>query len=182
MLLLIPGLLTLFLGVRAHYRTVAREVATAAPLDAKSLEPPVVLLPIRGWSAITRKALRFALKLSPQVYALHVADDEKMMTDLEDSWEQRVREPAIAAGLPPPKLIVTYSPYRKLYGPLKQVVSDLQRAHPGRDLAVIVPEMVTTRWYHMLLHNQTAAVIKAYLLFSGFRRVVVIAVPWYLCE
>jgi len=56
----------------------------------------------------------------------------------------------------------------------------LQRAYPNRDVAVIVPELVSTRWYHYLLHNQTAAVIKAYLLFSGFRRVVVINVPWYL--
>jgi amino acid transporter len=180
MILLIPALLALFVGVRAHYRAVAREVATAAPLDAANLEPPLVLLPIRGWSAITRKALRFALKISPDVYALHVADDEETMADLEDTWEQRVREPAAAAGLPAPKLFVIYSPYRKLYGPLIQVVSDLQRAHPGRDLAVIVPEMVATRWYHYLLHNQTAAIIKAYLLFSGFRRVVVINVPWYL--
>ena len=51
-----------------------------------------------------------------------------------------------------------------------------------RDLAVIVPELVSTRWYHYLLHNQTATVIKAYLLFSGFRRVVVINVPWYLAK
>ena len=42
------------------------------------------------------------------------------------------------------------------------------------------PELVSTRWYHYVLHNQTAAVIKAYLLFSGFRRVVIINVPWYL--
>ena len=102
------------------------------------------------------------------------------MEELEGTWEQRVREPATAAGLPAPKLIVLYSPYRKLFSPLKQVVTDLQRAQPGRDLAVIVPELVATRWYHYVLHNQTAAVIKAYLLFSGFRRVVVINVPWYL--
>jgi amino acid transporter len=180
MILLIPALLALFLGVRAHYRAVAREVATAAPLDATALDPPVVLLPIRGWSAITRKALRFALKISPEIYALHVADDEGTMAELEDTWEQRVREPATAAGLAAPKLIIIYSPYRKLYAPLKQVVGDLQRAHPCRDVAVIVPELVATRWYHYLLHNQTAALIKAYLLFSGFRRVVVINVPWYL--
>jgi hypothetical protein len=180
MILLIPALLAIFAGVRAHYRSVAQEVATAAPLDAKALQPPLVLLPIRGWSGITRKALRFALKISPDVYALHVADDESRMAELEDTWEQRVREPAAEAGLPPPKLFVIYSPYRKMHAPLLQVVEDLQRAHPGRDLAVIVPEMVPTRWYHYLLHNQTAAVIKAYLLFSGFRRVVVINVPWYL--
>ena len=62
------------------------------------------------------------------------------------------------------------------------VVADLQRAHPGRDIAVIVPELVATKWYHYLLHNQTAAIIKAYLLFSGLRRVVVVSVPWYLTD
>ena len=40
MILLIPALLVLFLGVRGHYRAVAREVATAEPLDATALEPP----------------------------------------------------------------------------------------------------------------------------------------------
>jgi len=182
MILLIPALLVLFLGVRGHYRAVAREVANCAPLDAGALQPPMVLLPIRGWSAITRKALRFGLKISPDIYALHVADDEETMVDLEDTWEERVQKPAAAAGFPPPKLIVIYSPYRNMYAPLIQVVSDLQRAYPNRDLAVIVPELVATRWYHYLLHNQTAALIKAYLLFSGFRRVVVINVPWYLCS
>jgi amino acid transporter len=181
-ILLIPCLVFLFLSVRSHYRYVGREVATAAPLDACGLEPLVVLLPIRGWSAITRKALRLAMKISPNIYALHVADDEDTMADLEDTWEQRVRDPATAAGVAPPKLIIIYSPYRKLFGPLKQVVTDLQKAHPNRDLAVMVPELVPTRWYHFLLHNQTASVIKAYLLFSGFRRVVVINVPWYLSE
>ncbi len=180
MILLIPGLLLLFTRVHAHYQSVAREVATNVPLDAEGLEPPLVLLPVRGWSAITRKALRFALKISPEVYALHVADDEGAMVALEDGWNRNVREPSQAAHVDPPKLIVVYSPYRRLYAPLKQVVSDLQKAHPGRDIAVIVPELVATRWYHYILHNQTAALIKAYLLLSGFRRVVVINVPWYL--
>ena len=181
-IVLIPATMALFLGIRSHYRYVGRDVATTAPLDAKGLEPLVVLLPIRGWSAVTRKALRLGLKISPLIYALHVADDAETMDELEATWEERVRKPAVEAGLAPPKLIIIYSPYRKLFGPLKQTVADLQRAHPDRDLAVMVPELVSTRWYHYLLHNQTAALIKAYLLFSGFRRVVVINVPWYLSE
>ncbi len=182
MIVLIPAVLALFLSVRSHYRAVSRDVSSTAPLDAKNIEPPVVLLPIRGWSGITRKALRFALKISPDIYALHVADDADVMAELEDTWIERVQEPATAAGFPPPKLIIIFSPYRKLYAPLKQAVSDLQRKHPGRDIAVIVPELVPTRWYHLLLHNHAAAVIKAYLLFSGYRRVFVINVPWYLSE
>ena len=52
------------------------------------LKPPVVLLPIRGWSAITRKALRFALSISPEIYALHIAGDEQTMVALEEGWER----------------------------------------------------------------------------------------------
>ncbi len=180
--LLIPTILAVFVGVRAHYRTVGREVGTDAPLDATHLEPPVALLPIRGWSAITRQALRIAMKITPDVYALHIAGDEQAVLDLEDTWAQRVRQPAIEAGATPPRLFVIFSPFRQIYGPLIQVVNDIQKAHPGRDVAVIVPELVATRWYHYLLHNQTAAIIKAYLLFSGLRRVVVVSVPWYLAE
>jgi amino acid transporter len=180
--LLVPALLVMFAGVHAHYRTLAREVTNDAPLDASGLKPPIALLPIRGWSAITRKALRIAMKISPEVYALHIAGDEQTVLDLEDTWAQRVRQPAQEAGVPAPQLIVIFSPFRQLYGPLMQVVADLQRAHPGRDLAVIVPELVATKWYHYILHNQTAAVIKAYLLFSGLRRVIVVNVPWYLSD
>jgi hypothetical protein len=180
--LLIPVLLAVFTSVRAHYLTVGREVRSDAPLDAAHLEPPIALLPIRGWSAITRKALRIALKLTPDVYALHIAGDEQAVLDLEDTWQQRVRQPAIEAGVAAPRLIVIFSPFRQLYRPLLDVVTDLQRSHPGRDIAVIVPELVATKWYHYILHNQTAAIIKAYLLFSGLRRVVVVSVPWYLAD
>jgi amino acid transporter len=180
--LLIPGLLGMFAFVRTHYRAVGRELGTDAPLDAGALEPPVVLVPIRGWSAITRKAMRFALKLSPDVYALHVAGEGRGVLDLEDAWARLVREPALAEGLPAPKLIVIFSPFRRLYAPLVQTVRDIQHAHPKRDVAVIVPELVGTRWYHYLLHNQTSAVIKGYLRFSGFRRVAVVSLPWYLAE
>jgi hypothetical protein len=178
--LLVPAVLALFTGVRSHYRAVGRQVSTDEPLDAGGLERPVVLLPLRGWSAITRKALRFALEISPEVYALHIAGDERAVLDLEDRWARNVREPALAAGLTPPRLIVVFSPFRRLYGPLIQAVTDIQHAHPDRDIAVIVPELVGTRWYHYILHNQTAAVMKGYLRFSGFRRVAVVSLPWYL--
>jgi len=180
MILLVPGLLLLFHGVHAHYVAVGRELASDQPLETRDLEPPVVLLPIRGWSAITRKALRLALEVSPEIYALHIAGDENSMVALEDGWERLVRQPAKEANLPPPKLIVIYSPFRQIYSPLKQVVADLQRAHPEREIAVFIPELIGTRWYHYILHNQTGTVIEAYLRLSGLRRVIVVNVPWYL--
>lgn len=180
MILLIPGLLVVFYSVRRHYRKVGREVASTEPLDAAGLKPPVVLLPIRGWSVITRKALRFALSISHEIYTLHIAGDEQAMVALEEGWERLVREPASKANVPAPKLIIVYSPYRQMYKPLIDVVSDLKKSHADRDIAVIIPEMIGTRWYHYVLHNQTAAVMVAYLRLSGFQKVVVINVPWYL--
>jgi amino acid transporter len=182
MILLIPALLTLFTGVHRHYQSIGRQVATTEPLDLHDLKPPVVLLPVRGWSVITRRALRFALEISPDVFALHIAGDENAMAALEDRWRSLAMEPAKSAGRPTPKLVVVYSPYRRLYAPLKDAVTDLRRAHPDRDIAVIVPELIGTRWYHYLLHNQTGVLFEAYLRLSGFHRVVVINVPWYLAE
>ena len=61
-------------------------------------------------------------------------------------------------------------------------VGELERTHPDRLVAVIVPELVERRWYHYFLHNQTATLIKGYLYFSGMRHVVVINVPWYATD
>ena len=182
MLLLIPALLLLFTSVHRHYQSVARQVASSEPLDLQGLKPAVVLLPVRGWSVITRRAMRFALELSPDIYALHIAGDENAMAALEDGWKTLVMEPAKAARRPAPKLIVVYSPYRRLYSPLKEALTELRHAHPDRDIAVIIPELIGTRWYHYVLHNQTGVLIEAYLRLSGFRRVIVINVPWYLSE
>ena len=182
MMFLIPGLLALFYSVHRHYQTVARRVASSEPVDVENLKPPLVLLPVRGWSAITRRAMRFAMELSPEVFALHIAGDENAMAALEDGWKTLVVEPALAVHRPAPKLIVVYSPYRRLYAPLKEVVTDLKHAHPDRDIAVIIPELIGNRWYHFILHNQTGVLIEAYLRLSGFRRVVVINVPWYIAE
>ena len=71
--------LFVFYEVRTHYRAIGRELASNDPVDALDLVPPVVLLPMRGWSVISRKALRFALKISHEIYALHIAGDEQTM-------------------------------------------------------------------------------------------------------
>jgi amino acid transporter len=179
-LVLIPAMLALFVGVRGHYQAVARELACDEPLNATNLKPPLVLLLIRDWNRVTRKALRFAMKISPDVFALHVAADEAEALDAREQWALRVVYPTQEAGVPPPHLVVVPSPYRRLYAPLMDYLAELDREHPDRAIAVIIPELIERHWYHYFLHNQTAAFLKGYLYFSGFQRVVVINVPWYV--
>ena len=53
---------------------------------------------------------------------------------------------------------------------------------PEAALAVVIPKLVERHWFHHLLHNKRASVLKALLLLRGNERIVVINVPWYLDE
>ncbi len=180
--LIIPSLLLLFYAIRRHYRSISEQVATDEPLDAGHIRPPIVVLPIRGWTRITRKALRFSLKISDEVHAVHVSSDEERNQKLIEGWPRFVDEPSRAADRPAPDLTILPSPYRRLYMPLVGYVGRLTEENPHRQVAVIIPELVEAKWWQYFLHNQSATVMKAFLLFSGLKRVVVISIPWYLKE
>ena len=174
-LLLIPSAVLIFTGVKRHYESVATQIASSQPLEVSDLEPPLVIVPIKNWDSIARKALRFAMKLSPNVHAVHVQAGESP-SDLEVNWDARVVQPALAAQKVAPKLIELPSPYRSLFGPLLGYIGGLE----NRQIAVIVPELVEHRPFHYWLHNQRATLLKAALLFRNDRRIVVVNVPWYL--
>ena len=178
-LLLIPIVLLLFVAVRRHYRAVAREISCTVPLDLAQLRNPIVIVPMKGWNYLARKALRFAFKLSHEVYAVQVRESDQI-DDLHALWPQMVEQPAKDAGLPVPQLVVIESPYRRLVGPLLTYIMQVKDTNPDRQIAVIIPDLVEHRWYHYLLHNQQGDVIKTLLLLRGDQRIVVINVPWYL--
>jgi amino acid transporter len=180
-LLLIPGMLAIFAAVRRHYRSVGQEVSLDTPLDVSELRDPVVIVPVREWNKMVHKALRLALKMSPEIYAVQIRSDERV-PDLRERWGELVEAPAARAGLPVPRLVVLESPYRHTINPILDFVIETRDRNPDRQVAVLVPDLVEARWYHYLLHNQRAQLLKALLLFNGGPRVIVINVPWYLAR
>lgn len=70
-------------------------------------------------------------------------------------------------------------PYRLVVTPIYEYVLELERRNPDRDIAVLVPELVETRWLYYLLHSQRATALKMILYRKGNRRIIVINVPWY---
>jgi amino acid transporter len=177
--LLIPGLLLIMGAVRRHYHRVFLETRSVAPLELNDLTPPLVIVPIKHWSHIVKKALRFALKISPHVRAVHVDCGEGSST-FRQEWCRFVDEPTREAGVATPQLVVLPSRYRYILSPLVDYVLEVERTCPNQQVAVLIPELVQRRWYHHLLHNKRAAVLKGLLLIKGNQRIVVINVPWYL--
>ena len=177
--LLIAGMMATMLWVRRHYGEVARETQISAPLQIASLGPPIVIVPIESWSTISQRAMQFALTLSPEIHALHVGTEDE--TDaLQENWNQLIAKPVTDAGGVAPTLVTMPSPYRLVIKPILEYVLEMEAQNPGRQIAVIVPELVERHWYHFPLHNQRAEVLKAFLLLQGSTNIVLINVPWYI--
>jgi amino acid transporter len=177
--LLIGGIMFTMIWVRRHYDEVAKEIQHSAPLQVENMGPPIVIVPIQAWTSISERAMQFALTLSPEVHALHIGTDEET-NDLQDNWKRLVEDPVAQAGGRPPNLVSLPSPYRLIIMPILQYVLETEAQNPGRQIAVIVPELVERHWYHYPLHNQRAELLKAFLLVKGSRNIVLINVPWYI--
>jgi amino acid transporter len=178
--LLIPIMLAVMTWVRRHYREVGAELATEEPADFKNIHNPIVIVPVASWSVVTRKALRFAYALSREVYALHISAGDETENAFCKDWYRFADEPARAAGFPPPELVVIESPYRYVLTPILNYVLEVETKNPTRQIAVLLPEMVEHHWFHYLLHNQRAEILKTWLLLKGNQRIVLVNVPWYL--
>jgi hypothetical protein len=139
-----------------------------------------MMLPVERWSAVSEKALRFAWSLSRDVHIIHVECEGE--DSLAERYDALVAIPAKEAGLPVPELVLIKSPYRFVVRPIVDYALKLEKENPGRHVAVLLPELVETRWYYVLLHNNRATVLRTLLLFSGSERITVVNIPWYLAK
>ncbi len=57
-------------------------------------------------------------------------------------WDRDVEGPAKRAGLAAPRLVVLPSPYRFVITPMLDYILELERSNPGRQIAVLIPELV----------------------------------------
>jgi amino acid transporter len=176
--LLIPSLLWLMYAVHRHYQRVSEEVADSTPLDLSHFHPALVVVPIERWSAIAKKAIAFALSISPDVIGLHV--NCEWTEQLKKEWEDYVEKPVRELGMAEPRLVIIDNPFRYVSSPIVDYVLDLQKKDPERQLAVLIPELVERHWYYAPLHNQRGAVMKTLLYIKGGQRIAVVNVPWYI--
>ena len=177
--ILIPLLIGIMYGVKRHYTRVTREMADMTPLNLVNLEEPIVVIPMARWDRITEKAMRFGLVLSKQIKVVHIHTDDED-GHLDEVWQDHVLEPIRKAHLQEPELKVISSHYRFVIHPLMDYILELERANPGRKIAVLLPELVVRHWWENALHNQRVQLLKLLLLLKGNQRIVVVNIPWYL--
>jgi amino acid transporter len=174
--LLIPILVIFFQKVYAHYQEANRQLSLQLNrLPRRPHHPPRIVVPVSNVHRGVAEALNFARTISDDITGVYVEIEPGSADDVQKQWKQL---------WPDIPLHVIYSPYRALVGPLLSFLDEYdQQAADGQQAAVVLPEIVPAKWWHGLLHNQTAWMIKTAMLYRrrrlGFQRVI-IDVPLHL--
>ena len=140
--------------------------------DARKLNRPVerrshtVLVPVSAVHHATIRAVNYATSLRASAVAgVYVATDPETVEGvIADWWDSGVDIP----------LTVVEAPFRDIGAPLLAEI----RQHTSRGdttVTVVLPEVIVTRWWQQLLHNQSGLYIKRLLLLEP--NVVVASVP-----
>jgi hypothetical protein len=138
-------------------------------------QPLRVIIPISGVHRGDQNAVNFARSISDQVWAVYIELDSGAGEQVRQKWAQR---------WPDIPLKIVPSAYRSIIGPLLDFLDDAdEKANDGQLAVIVLPEFVPVKWWHNLLHNQTAWLIKTALLYRrhrlGYQRVI-IDVPYHL--
>ncbi len=166
--IIVPVLVAACFAVHRHYLDVSNHLTTEIATSPDELKL-VCLVPIADLNALALQSLAMARSISDSVIAVHVCDDEGHIAKLRAQWE--------VWGNHVPLEIVE-SPYRTFVRPLLRYIDAIDNQRTDDTLIIVLPELVATRWWHQLLHNQTALRLKAQLLFRP--GTVVINVPYHL--
>jgi amino acid transporter len=177
--LVLPPVIFLFLRIRKYQTSVEDETQSDGPLDFSATAAPIILIPLKRLDEVGRKALRLALRLTPDVQVVQVLSEAMKAENLEKSWKEKVIQPAEQAGFQPPKLVVVTSLYREFFGPFLEYLGKLAKEYPDRPIGIMIPELVEKRWYHFLFRHR-ATWLKGLILMKGWPQTFVINTPWYI--
>ncbi|MGZ3695602.1 MAG: APC family permease, partial [Bdellovibrionota bacterium] len=170
-IILIPFLVFAFRKIRGHYVSTARQLTSAAAHDHRPVAAVkhTAIVPVSGLHPGVLLALRYALSISKDARACCVDLDSESTARLIELWQRTV---------PEVKLIVLKSPYRSVIQPILDYIDAVESETDDDVVTVIIPEFMTTKWYHKFLHNQTAIVLYAAL--RSRKSIVVTSVRYYL--
>jgi hypothetical protein len=166
---LMPIICGVLLAINRRYRHMTRQMEAVEEGPVPSVGEHIILLLIpRGHRGIIN-ALHYSQQLKGTCQAVHVTINEKALPELQRFWER------YGEGVP---LVVLPSPYRSLIQPVLDYVDTLRTEDPNVMISVVVPEAVSTKWYHKLLHENVALQLKNAL--ARRRNVVVANVRYFL--
>jgi amino acid transporter len=168
---IIPPLVYALKKIHDHYEDVADDLRLDMTVPMTTKES-VIIVPVAGIHKVVAASIGFAKTLSPNVIAFYVATSEEEEAKMKERWKQW--NPGV-------RLVTHYSTYRTVLNPLIEFIERVDNGiHERSTIMVLLPKFITLKWWHRLLHNQTANKIQNSL--QSRRDIVVAIMPYHLHE
>jgi hypothetical protein len=170
-IVLLPVFVAMFRKIHGHYVQTAQQLSLEDYGAPPRIRRHRVIVPVAGVHRGVLAALNYARTLSNDVTAVYVETDPAVTSKIEakwDTWGDGVR------------LVVLKSDYRSIVDPLIAYIDRVDACQGDDVITVVMPQFLARRWWHNILHNQTALLVRLALLFR--RGMVVTDVPYRLKE
>ena len=172
-LVALPLFVWVFHTIHSHYQVIRKQMALPdqggyCPISREH----TALVLVSSLNQGTIPALEYAKTIAKEVEAVHIELKPQATQRLLQAWDDW------GCGVP---LTVLKSPYRSITEPIVRYVDEVESHDPNRLVTIIVPEFVTSKFWHNILHNQTSIMIKTLLRMRRPGKIVT-TVRYYLDE
>ena len=168
-LIFLPLIVILFQRIYTHYNAVGEQLRIDPEHPAVKIEGNVIIVPVAGITKVVENSINYAKSLTDQVIAVYVSfdrDDEKKFEEKWQNWRPDIR------------LVTIHSHYRSVLQPLRKFIDIVEHkaSESNYRVTVLIPQFMTKKSWHYILHNQSSLLIRTYLLYK--KKVIVATLPY----
>ncbi|WP_323704877.1 APC family permease [Mammaliicoccus sp. Dog046] len=171
-LVFLPIVVFIFIAIRKHYITIAKQLN----VDNIENEPVVksknlAIIPISSITKAVDKSISYAKITADDIIVVHVAVGDTNVQQLQKKWKTLY---------PEIRLVVIHSEYRNVIKTITRFIDKINHKPAYKDylLTVIIPQFITNKRWHNLLHNQTSFMLKVHLFYR--KNIVLSTIPYKL--
>ncbi|MBM7645998.1 amino acid transporter [Scopulibacillus daqui] len=169
-LIVLPFLIFISIAIHRHYHQVALQLRINPKEDHPEPHHVTSIVLVSGVHRVVNHTLSFAKSLGTDVIAVYVGFDDESIDKMEKKWEEWGA---------PCRLVVLKSKYRSILEPLSRLIAAIEKKKGEHDhIHILVPQFLPKKWWHNLLHNQSALLLRVWLF--RHKNVVITTVPFHL--
>jgi len=169
-IIFLPIIVFAFKRINYHYEAVGEQLRIHPDDPAPPIEGNVIIVPVAGITKVVENSINYAKSLTDQIFAVYVSFDREDEKRFEEKWQQ---------WQPDVRLVTLQSHYRSVMIPLSKFIDTVENKASENNyrVTVLIPQFITKKSWHNILHNQSSLLIRTYLIFK--KRVIVSTLPFH---
>lgn len=165
----LPIIIFIFHRIHNHYVAVGEQLRIDCNKLPKKMTGNIVIVPIAGITKVVEQSINYAETVGDQVIAVYVAFDKESEIRMQEKWKE---------WRPNIRLVTFVSSYRSLMRPIAKLITIIQHGAEEKNhfVTVLIPQFITKKSWHNVLHNQSSVLLRVYLLYK--QNVIVTTTPY----